>query len=135
MLDGCFREPRFNSYIIGEIHVDCPNLIPNSRRDDFVDNEMKTLFYNAVEREIGLPISKEIRHRSRKNSRPYSPSKSTNNIDSVNNSKAADQKFLTQPIFKKEKHEAIDILKEMKEACKGCPQLSKILSLISKKSI
>ena len=86
LLDGCFREPRFNSYIIGEIHVDCPNLIPNSRRDDFVDNEMKTLFYNAVEREIGLPISKEIRHRSRKNSRPYSPSKSTNNIDSVNNS-------------------------------------------------
>ena len=65
LLDGCFREPRFNSYLIGEIHVDHPQLIPNSRRDDFVDNEVKTLFYNAVEKKIGLPLSKEIRLRSR----------------------------------------------------------------------
>jgi len=68
LLDNCFREPRFNSYIIGEVHVDSPDLIPNSRRDDFVDNEIKTLFYNAIERKIGLPVSKEIRLRSRLNS-------------------------------------------------------------------
>ncbi len=65
LLDRCFREARFNSYCIGEIHIECPDLIPNSRRDDFVDNETKTLFFNAVERRIGLPLSKEIRHRSR----------------------------------------------------------------------
>ena len=68
LLDGCFKEKRFNGYLIGEIHVHSPLLIPNSRRDDFVDNDLKTLFYNAIEREIGLPISKEIRFRSKVNS-------------------------------------------------------------------
>jgi molecular chaperone HtpG len=65
LLDKCFRENRFNSYIIGEIHVQSPELIPNSRRDDFIDNDMKNLFYNVLERELGLPLSKEVRQRSR----------------------------------------------------------------------
>ena len=33
-----------------------------------MDNKDKGLFYNAVEREIGLPVSKEIRFRSRQRS-------------------------------------------------------------------
>lgn len=65
LVDGCFREHRFNSYVIGEIHVEFEDLNPNSRRDDFVDNKSKSIFYNAVERKIGLPISKEIRLRSK----------------------------------------------------------------------
>lgn len=65
LLDVCFREPRFNSYVVGEIHVESPLLIPNSRRDDFIDNEFKTLFYNEIEKQIGLPLSKEIRLKSR----------------------------------------------------------------------
>jgi len=65
LLDRCFREDRFNSYLVGEIHVTHPGLIPNSRRDDFIDNEIKTIFYNEIEKTIGLPISKEIRLRSR----------------------------------------------------------------------
>lgn len=65
LLDSCYREPRFNSYVTGEIHVTCPHLIPNSRRDDFVDNHEKGQFYTLIEKVIGLPISKEIRSRSR----------------------------------------------------------------------
>lgn len=65
LLDFCFREPRFNGYVAGEVHVTSPDLIPNSRRDDFVDNAKKGLFYNLIEREVGLPLSKEIRLRSR----------------------------------------------------------------------
>jgi molecular chaperone HtpG len=65
LLDGCFREARFNSYVVGEIHVNSPELIPNSRRDDFIDNEFKTLFYNEIEKIVGLPLSKEIRRKSR----------------------------------------------------------------------
>lgn len=65
LLDFCFREDRFNSYIIGELHVVHPHLIPNSRRDDFVDNDAKTKFYNEVSKVVGIPISKEIRLRSR----------------------------------------------------------------------
>ncbi|MDB9823104.1 hypothetical protein OAC89_05320 [Deltaproteobacteria bacterium] len=65
ILDGCFREVRFNGYVFGEIHINSSKLIPNSRRDDFIDNQTKTEFYNMVDRDIGLPLSKEIRLRSR----------------------------------------------------------------------
>jgi hypothetical protein len=69
LLDNCFKEPRFNSYILGEIHVASKQLSPNSRRDDFVDSDFKTIFYNEIERKIGLPISKEIRLKSKLNSK------------------------------------------------------------------
>jgi len=75
LLDRCFRENRFNSYSVGEIHVCDQSLLPNSRRDDFVDNKQKTVLYNLIERNIGLPLSKEIRCRSRvqtKTSKPKS---------------------------------------------------------------
>ena len=65
LLDRCFREDRFNSYTVGEIHVCDQTLLPNSRRDDFVDNKNKAFLYNLIEREIGLPLSKEIRQKSR----------------------------------------------------------------------
>ena len=74
LLDRCFKENRFNSYLMGEIHVVHPELIPNSRRDDFIDNRAKALFYGAVEKEIGFPFSKEIRARSRKNYGFHRPS-------------------------------------------------------------
>jgi molecular chaperone HtpG len=106
LLDGCFRESRFNSYMIGEIHVDCAELIPNSRRDDFIDNETKGLFYDAVEREIGLRISKGIRLNSRlkskkewptqKDSAPINPSAANdNNID-----KQSHQETQLRDVFK-----------------------------------
>jgi hypothetical protein len=74
LLDECFREARFNGYVIGEIHVDSHDLIPNSRRDDFVDNRTKAIFYNRVEQKVGLPISKEIRACSRLHSSPANTS-------------------------------------------------------------
>ena len=114
LLDECFREPRFNSYMIGEIHIDCPELIPNSRRDDFIDNEMKTMFFNAVERKVGLPNSKEIRLRSRLASNlPRRPSKKA---------------FRVIP----ENTQAIMILNEMIKSCEGCPKLSELLSKIKR---
>lgn len=113
IVDGCFRESRFNSYVIGEIHVDCSDLVPNSRRDDFIDNQMKTLFYNAVEREIGLPISKEIRLRSRLSSQSVdNPSKKRN-----------------QDISKDA--QASKALNEILKSCEGCPKLSNLLSKIT----
>ncbi|CAD7766669.1 MAG: Histidine kinase-, DNA gyrase B-, and HSP90-likeATPase [Candidatus Argoarchaeum ethanivorans] len=68
LMDACFRESRFNSYTIGEIHINTPNLIPNSRRDDFIDNDYKAKFYNEVERKLGFPLSKGIRIKSKLNS-------------------------------------------------------------------
>ena len=73
LLENCFREARFNSYVFGEIHVVSPELIPNSRRDDFIDNRTKTLFYNDIERKIGLPLSKEIRLKSRLKAQGITP--------------------------------------------------------------
>jgi hypothetical protein len=68
LLDECFRENRFNGYIIGEIYTIDKFLIPNSRRDDFIDNAYKAAFFQEVEKTIGLPLSRDIRKKSRMNS-------------------------------------------------------------------
>lgn len=115
LLDRCFREDRFNGYLIGEIHVDSMNLIPNSRRDDFIDNETKTLFYNAIERDVGLQISKDIRMRSRL---------SSENIKSSSTPKKEDAIMKPKEYIKTKK----TLLNEILECCKGCPNLSNILN-------
>jgi len=133
LLNDCFRESRFNGYIIGEIHVDCPELIPNSRRDDFVDNEMKTLFYNEVERNIGLPISKEIRLRSRLPSEARAKLQKTENkkpaIHQVESSKKENPTpIISQPEQNPNNLPNHEVLNEIMKNCKGCPKLSEILS-------
>lgn len=137
LLDNCFREPRFNSYVIGEIHIDYPDLIPNSRRDDFIDNEAKTLFYNAIEREIGLPISKEIRLRSRmksetKKSKTLSDSFEVGDQESdLNKNKSFPEENNKDKANKLSSNstdlQSSKIFSEIQEICKGCPKLSKIL--------
>jgi len=56
-----YRESRFNNYVLGEIHIVDDKLIPNSRRDDFEDNEIKEEFFTHFIKEIGLPVSRKIR--------------------------------------------------------------------------
>ena len=133
LLDGCFKEKRFNSYLIGEIHVQTPLLMPNSRRDDFVDNDMKTLFYNAIEREIGLPISKEIRFRSKVNSEIVSKTKINPVINLKQQESNNDQIDIKKRNNKLEysKHTLKDdYLIKIINNCEGCPNLSNILSII-----
>jgi len=127
LLDGCFREDRFNSYIIGEIHVDCPQLIPNSRRDDFIDNDYKTLFYNAIEREIGFSLSKEIRQKSR----IFSTQKAKNSTKKISISKGVnlkprqDNNFSYNSNSTKQKIE--EIVTMIKISYEDCQTRSKIL--------
>jgi len=64
LLSDFFRERRFNNYLAGEIHIIDKILIPNSRRDDFEDNEIRDDFYDNFIRKIGLPYSKRIRQLS-----------------------------------------------------------------------
>jgi len=65
VLDDAFREARFNRYNIGEVHVIDPALIPNARRDNFEDGELKSVFFNSIERELGIPLRKTIRDASK----------------------------------------------------------------------
>ncbi|MBI9083508.1 MAG: ATP-binding protein [Desulfobacterales bacterium] len=131
LLDGCFRENRFNGYVIGELHVHSPDLVPNSRRDDFVDNDIKTLFYNSVERDIGVPISKEIRTSSKQ----YSQNRS-NNLK-PNNAKTEQAKeinnkmnFFGKTINPKElsKEELISLLNRLSDSCNSCPKYNNVCS-------
>ncbi len=123
LLDRCFREERFNSYMIGEIHVTSPELIPNSRRDDFVDNETKALFYNAVEKEIGLPVSKEIRLMSRSNSNNIKTN-IQKKIELNNNSNNVNKKSNTNNAAQ---YNNIDV--KIKSICGNCHKLHKILEI------
>jgi molecular chaperone HtpG len=129
LLDRCFREERFNSYMIGEIHVDSSNLIPNSRRDDFVDNETKTLFYNAVEKEIGLPISKEIRLMSRINTNKPNIERVLTLQGNINHNKNSEntKTQVCQPnVFRQQ-----DVLTKIKTICGDCPQCHSISNIIT----
>jgi len=128
LLDKSFRENRFNSYIVGEIHVHNPNLIPNSRRDDFIDNDMKNLFYNLLEREIGLPLSKEIRHRSR-----IGQQNANSNIEKVKKegsqslSNTERKKIVTEKNREDHREPESFIMQAILAECKQCPRLDQIL--------
>lgn len=139
LLDRCFREPRFNNYIIGEIHVESKSLTPNSRRDDFVDNKIKTEFYNQIEKIVGLPISKEIRFKSKmnsdnkinelkyKNQKPYIKLVITKNNQEFN-SKVITLKNIPDGI------PASKILNELLNKCIDCNKLESVLREIEKSS-
>ena len=130
MLDGCFRESRFNSYMVGEIHVDSADLIPNSRRDDFVDNESKGLFYNQIERELGLPISKQIRLNSRLKSKKEAPTvqKASQIVQPTTESAVNNkpQEAVTQVVTSGNFAYETDLLAAIKTECKDCPVFSKL---------
>jgi molecular chaperone HtpG len=130
LLDRCFREARFNSYMIGEIHVESTNLIPNSRRDDFVDNESKTLFYNAIEREIGLPISKEIRYKSRVKSATAQLGLRTNVQD--NNYGKQKLEDIDQKTSSSCNSAQATFITKIKPICKDCPQFKSISKMLDK---
>jgi len=132
LLDSCFREPRFNSYVLGEVHIECDGLIPNSRRDDFVDNKTKNMFYNAVEREIGLPISKEIRLRSRIKSESRTSMVPLRKKETQTNKlplPISELETKKEEILGDANEDQPDIFfREILRSCKDCPKLTKIIS-------
>lgn len=130
LLDRCFSEDRFNSYIIGEIHICDQSLLPNSRRDDFVDNKKKTVLYNLIERDIGLPLSKEIRRRSRVQSQtqPILSKQATPLIavdETVKNVKVVVE--LTKGVDSRAETAKSDILAQLLNKCGGCQTLQEVL--------
>jgi len=92
-LSGFFRERRFNNYLVGEIHVCDNGLIPNSRRDDFEDSDLKDKLYSAFIREIGIPFSRKIRYLSSERSKKNSTSK---NILFRNASRVVDRGYISE---------------------------------------
>lgn len=133
LLDRCFREARFNGYVVGEIHIDDPDLIPNSRRDDFVDNHLKNHFYNEVEKVIGLPLSKEIRMRSKLKSegkQKHAPDEkkvtTSSCITSCNSTKSKNETPPAYPANSSKVSENI-ILQRVLESCSTCSVFKQIL--------
>jgi len=56
-----YKEPRFNRWVVGEVYVISPNLIPNARRDDFEKNTTYSEFTIGLRDTIGTEISDKIR--------------------------------------------------------------------------
>lgn len=134
LLDSCFREPRFNSYAVGEVHIESDGLIPNSRRDDFIDNATKNIFYNAVEKKIGLPISKEVRLKSKIKSESRAPIVSTQKKDGNGTKTEKSSPIVAQiepkkiaPSENKTDNRPNIVFKEILKTCKDCPRLTKII--------
>lgn len=64
-LSSLFKETRFNHYLVGELHIVDHHLIPNSRRDDFEDCDIRGRLYNEFLKIIGIPFSRKIRELSK----------------------------------------------------------------------
>ncbi len=67
-LDKFFKEQRGNGYFIGEVHVVDKRLIPNSRRDYFVENDALVEFERALKHYIEWNLDKLYRTGSELNS-------------------------------------------------------------------
>ena len=132
LLDSCFRESRFNSYMTGEIHIVSQELIPNSRRDDFVDNDAKTKFYDEVEREIGIPMSKEIRLQSNlRSKRTERQNQEKEEVDSGSTNLKIAKDIIIKPANKpsldiRSRFNSDQVLKEIFEVCGNCGKLIQI---------
>lgn len=134
ILDSFYRENRFNSYMAGEIHVVSPDLIPNGRRDDFVDNTAKNLLHRAFEYTVGIPASKEIRRRSRNQSEVKSIKNDKNIVSESRNQNVGEHitnSIKINPIEMNNCLEELanntDFLKELIEKCQGCQVFQEVL--------
>jgi hypothetical protein len=57
---NAFPESRFNSWIVGELHILDPRIVPNGRRDDFEHNPSYTNLLNQL-----IPLGRDIARRCR----------------------------------------------------------------------
>lgn len=69
-LSPYFKEPRFNRWVLGELYIVSPNLIPNARRDDFERNDTFAQFENGVRVTVGTEVSDKIRTASKARNNP-----------------------------------------------------------------
>ena len=69
-LSPYFKESRFNGWVLGELFIMSPNLIPNARRDDFERNDAFTQFENGVRITVGSEVSDKIRAASKARNNP-----------------------------------------------------------------
>ncbi|SRR6266566_2001614 len=60
---NAFPESRFNSWIVGELHILDPRIVPNGRRDDFEQNASYTNLLNQL-----IPVGRDIARRCRASS-------------------------------------------------------------------
>lgn len=89
-----FKEERFNGWVIGEIHGIDNNLIANSRRDNFEQNETFNVLSDKI-KEIATDIVKELRKLSHE--RSLSSDKKiivqAENIDDINSLYVEDMSY------------------------------------------
>lgn len=75
LFEDTFREPRFNNWAIGEIHIFDQRIMPNARRDNF---ELNHHYYNLLI-QLG-PVGSNITHRCRLSSASRNSAQSIQNV-------------------------------------------------------
>lgn len=69
-LSPYFKESRFNGWVLGELYIVSPNLIPNARRDDFERNDTFAKFEDGIRMTVGAEVSDKIRSASKARNNP-----------------------------------------------------------------
>lgn len=116
-----FKEERGNSYFIGEIHVFDDDLIPNGRRDYFIDNEKRY----QLEKKIRLRCIElhQLYHEANKAKNAVKAPKELEE-ERKNYEEKRDKGSLQSPSEKEKLEQKIDSLKEKSE--KGKKELTRI---------
>lgn len=113
LLDRVFKQERFNSYFIGEIHAVDPELIPNSRRDDFEDSDLREIFYDNIRKTLGEPLSKLVQKTSSEHSKASPIKKASEAVV------AAKKEQKTGFVSASHKNDVIKDLRDWKEQLEG----------------
>ena len=110
-LSPYFKESRFNGWVLGELYILSPYLIPNARRDDFERNETFTQFENGVRTTVGSAVSDKIRAASKARNNP-----TTKTIKKVEKAIAQSESILTKGFNSTyEKEQVLGELEAMKK--------------------
>lgn len=89
LFEDSFKEPRFNGWTIGEIHVFDRRIVPNARRDQF---ELNHHYYNLLV-QLG-PVAAQISHRCRTSSVSRNAAKIVRNVVAEVDARLAEERAL-----------------------------------------
>lgn len=117
-LSPYFKESRFNGWVLGELYIISPNLIPNARRDDFERNDTFTQFENGVRMTVGSEVSDKIRAASKARNNP-----SAKTIKKAEKTIAQAESILTTGFNSSyEKEQIVEELEAMKKELRTIPK-------------
>lgn len=115
-LNDFFSESRFNGWVVGEVYVYDPQILPNARRDNFENNEEYVKFKNKLEEITKQQLSKLPRQYSNNRNEQKAIEKAKQDKDEI---EEIVKKGVTSDKQKEELFKKLDSIKKITEPKKN----------------